>query len=116
MKPIFPQERLDRLRNQRNQEDEISKNQKWSFVFFMLNSTALYQIGIMYAEYYLNNLRLPLSYHFLVGITTTILALIIEYLVKNKSHKFKKVLAILITLSMVICALFIPRPLLDYIH
>jgi len=116
MRPIFPQESLDKLRNTENQKFELSKKQKWSFVFFMLNSSTLYQIGIMYAEYYLNNLRLPLSYHFLVGIATTILALIIEYLVKNESHKFKKVLTVLIMLSMVICALFIPRPLLDYIN
>lgn len=116
MRPVIPQEHLDKLRNTENQKSGISKKQKWSFVFFMLNSSALYQIGIMYVQYYINNLRLPLSYHFLVGIATTILALIIEYFVKDKSHKFKKVLTVLIMLSMVICALFIPRPLLDYIN
>ena len=93
-----------------DQNSELTKKQKWSFIFFMLNSSALYQIGIMTTQYYLNNNRLPLSYHFLVGIATSILALVIEYLIKNKSHKFKKVLAAQVMIGMVLVALFIPRP------
>ncbi|MCF2444687.1 hypothetical protein L0657_12025 [Dyadobacter sp. CY345] len=111
MRPVFPQERLDRLRNTENQKFEITKKQKWSFVFFMLNSSALYQIGVMYAEYYFNNSRLPLSYHFLIWMVTSSIAVFIGYLTKNKSLRFNKVLAALITLAMVLVALFIPRPI-----
>ncbi|MDQ6479436.1 hypothetical protein [Dyadobacter sp. LHD-138] len=75
----------------------------------MLNSTALYQIGIMTIQYYFGDDRLPLRYHFFVGITTSILALIIEYLVRSKSHRFKMWLAALMMVGMVISALFIPR-------
>ena len=93
-----------------DQNAELTKKQKWSFIFFMLNSSALYQIGIMTTQYYLNNDRLPLSYHLFVGIATSILALVIEYLTKNKSHKFKKLLAALVMIGMVLVALFIPKP------
>lgn len=110
MRFVFQQERLDRLRNNGNQKSELTKKQKWSFIFFMLNSSALYEVGIMITQYYLNNDRLPLSYHFLVGIATSIFAVIIEYLARNKSHKFKMLLAALIMIIMVLFALFIPRP------
>ena len=108
MRFVFPQERLDRLRNSGNQKSALTKKQKWSFIFFMLNSTALYQICIMTTRYYLNDDRLALSYHFRVGIATSILALIIEFLAKNKSHKFKIWLATLIMVGMVMSALLIP--------
>ena len=110
MKPISPPKMPDQLRNNDNQKQELTKKQKWSFIFFMLNSGALYQIGMMITEYYFNNDRLPLSYHFLVGIATSIIAWIIEYLTKNKSHKLRKLLAAIIMIGMILFALFIPRP------
>ncbi len=110
MRPVIPQEHLDKLRNTENQKSGISKKQKWSFVFFMLNSSALHQIGMMSGEYYFNKSELPFSYYFLIGAPMLFLAIAIEYLTKNKSLRFNKVLAALITLAMVLVALLIPRP------
>ena len=63
----------------------------------------------MITQYYLNDDRLPLSYHFLVGIATSVLALIIEYLARKKSHKFNVWLSASITVGMIMSALFISR-------
>ena len=93
-----------------DQKSELTKKQKWFFIFFMLNSSALYEIGRIIIQYYLNNDRLPLSYYFLVGIGTSILALIIEYLTKNNAHKLKTILAALIMMAMILVALFVRRP------
>jgi len=92
-----------------DQKSELAKKLKWSFIFFMVNSGALYQIGIITTQYYLSNDRLPLSYHFLVGIVTSILGLIIGYLTKNKSYKLQQILAALTMIAMILVALFISR-------
>ena len=101
--------RNKQMRNNGNQETEIIRNQKWSFLFSLIASSALYQIGVMYTEYCLNDSHLPISYHFLIGIISSILILILEYSVKNKSIRIKKMLTLLMVTAMVLCALFIPK-------
>ena len=105
----FQPEKQDRLTDREHQESDLTRQQKWAGEFFMLNSCALYQIGMVISHYYLNNDRLPLSYHFFVGIISSILALIIEQITKHRAHKFKVWLVVLIMAGMVLTALFIPR-------
>jgi phosphate starvation-inducible membrane PsiE len=107
MKFIFPQERLDKSKNSNSQKSDLKKH-KWTFMLFLLNSSALYQIGIRITQYYQNHDRLPLHYYFFVGIETSVLALIIEHVVRNKSHRFKKLLFVLIIVVMIMTSLFIP--------
>lgn len=94
-----------------NQTDnkKSQNKQKWTFVFFLLNSSILLQGGKVIAERYFNNDRLPLSYFFLIGIITSILAWVIEYLTKNWSQKMKIILAVLITILVAIIAVFVPK-------
>jgi hypothetical protein len=66
MKFISPHERPDKLINNESHKSELIKKQKWSFISFLLNSSALYQIGMRITQYYLSNDRLPLRYYFLL--------------------------------------------------
>jgi len=105
----FQPDKHDRLTDREDEKSDLTKHQKWAGGFFMLNSCALYQIGMIISNQYLNDDRLPLSYHFFVGIVTSILALIIEQITKHNTHKFKVWLVVSVMAGMVLSALFIPK-------
>ena len=109
MKQTSQPESYEKLTDREHQKSDLTKHQKWADVFFLLNSCALYQIGMTISNYYLNDDRLPFSYHVFVGIVTSILALIIEQITKHIAHKFKIWLVVLIMAGMVLTALFIPK-------
>ena len=109
MGSALQQEKDDKPTNRAHEKSDLTKQQKWAGVFFTLNSCALYQTGMVIANYYFNDDRLPLSYHFFVGIVTSILAWLIEDTARNKTYKFKIWLAVIIMAGMVMSALFVPK-------
>lgn len=78
-------------------QSEAQRNQMWSMVLSLLNSSAFFSALTKSAEHYLENDRLPLSYFFLMGLIGAALGWGLDRLIKKKSLKFKKIVTVALT-------------------